>query len=77
MNTIEMQHNLIKKILKISDNQFLAYLNSIISENKETSEYDLNEFEKEMISKSQKDHKAGKIISNEEVFLKTKKWLGE
>ena len=77
MNTIELQHKLIQKILNVSDNQFLDYLNTIISENSGSTVYELSEFEKELVMESRKDYTAGKVISNKDVFSKTEKWLNE
>lgn len=75
MNTLELQHNLIKKILNITDNQFLSFLNNIISDKEDTSVYELSEFEKKLIKESQEDYKNGNVLSNEEVFSETEKWL--
>ena len=78
MNTIELQNTIIRKILTIKDNQLLDYLNGILSIDKEDSKsYKLNDFEKRVINESLTDYKNGNVISNDDVFSKTEKWLEE
>ena len=78
MNTIELQNTIIRKILTIKDNQLLDYLNGVLSIDKENStNYKLNDFEKQVINESLTDYKNGEIISNDDVFFKTEKWLEE
>ena len=78
MNTIELQNTIIRKILTIKDNQLLDYLNGILSIDKEDSKsYELNDFEKRVINESLTDYKNGNVISNDDVFSKTEKWLEE
>ena len=78
MNTIELQNTIIRKILTIKDNQLLDYLNGILSIDKENStSYKLNDFEKQVINESLVDYKNGHVISNDNVFSKTERWLEE
>ena len=50
MNTIELQNNIIRKILNIKDDQLLVYLNEILTLKGKTSDiYKLNDFEKKVI----------------------------
>ena len=78
MNTIELQNTIIRKILTIKDNQLLDYLNGILTIDKVNStEYKLNDFEKQVINESLTDYKNGDVISNDDVFSKTEKWLEE
>ncbi len=47
MNTVELQNNIIRKILNITDEELLDYLDKILStKGKSTSVYKLNDFEK-------------------------------
>lgn len=76
MNTIELQNTIIRKILNTKDNQLLDYFNSILTIGKEDSDvYKLSDFEKQVINESLIDYKNGNIISNDDVFTKTEKWL--
>ena len=76
MNTIELQNTIIRKILNTKDNQLLDYFNSILTIGEEDSDvYKLSDFEKQVINESLIDYKNGNIISNDDVFTKTEKWL--
>ncbi len=76
MSTLELQNQLIRKILNISDQELLAYLYSIVG-NEETIPYKLTLFEQQFIKESFEDYKAEKVLPNEEVFAKTDQWLRE
>ena len=76
MSTLELQNQLIRKILNINDQELLEYLYSIAGK-EETIPYKLTPFEHQFIKESLEDYKAEKILPNEEVFAKTDKWLGE
>ena len=45
--------------------------------NSTNQNYILNDFEIQIINESLSDYENGNIISNEDVFSKTKKWLEE
>jgi hypothetical protein len=77
MNTIELQNSIIRKILNTDDAQLLDYLNNILGKSGNTDFYKLSDFEKEVIGESMADYKKGNVISNSDVFEKTKKWLEE
>jgi len=77
MNTIELQNKLIRKVLNTNDNDLLNYLNGILSQGSSNDYYKLTEFEKTIISESISEYRDGKTISNDEVFLRTDKWLEE
>ncbi len=71
MKTIELQNNIIHKVLEIKNEQFLNYVYSIlISENMKT--YQMNDFEKSIIEESLTEYKKGKTISNKDVFTRLK-----
>jgi len=76
MNTIELQNNIIHKVLKIKNNEFLIFISSLLSK-KEIKEYKFTEFEKNIIEESLEEYKSGKIVSDEDVFNKKGKWLEE
>ena len=77
MNTIELQNNIIRKILNTKDKQMLDYLNSILAQGEKADIYKLSDFEKKVLHESMADYKKGNVISNDEVFSKSEKWLEE
>ena len=77
MSTAELQNSIIQKVLKISDNQLLDYLNSLLQENDSSSFYAFNDWELKLIEEGILEYEKGKIVSNEEVFNKNDKWLNE
>jgi len=77
MTRIELQNNIIRKVLNTNDNQLLDYLNSILSKGADATLYKLSDFEKTIINESLSEYRAGKVISNEDVFSRNEKWLEE
>jgi hypothetical protein len=77
MKTVELQNSIIRKILNTKDNQLLVYLNSILAEGENPEIYKLNDFEKKILHESIADYKNGNVISNDDVFSKSEKWLEE
>jgi hypothetical protein len=77
MNTSDLQNKIIRKILAIKDDRLLNYVNNLITKEEDTSYYKLNDTEKTLIEESLADYEKGNIVSNDEVFSKTKKWLEE
>ena len=78
MDTHELQNTIIKKILNTNDKQLLQYFDDLLSiKNKNSEAYKLTDFEKQIIKESLSDYKKGNIVSNEDVFKKTDKWLEE
>ena len=75
MNTIELQNNIIRKILNIKDEHLLDYLKSILTNNINPNIYKLADFEKNLLKESMSDYKKGNVISNDDVFSKNDKWL--
>ncbi len=76
MNTIEIQNSLIKKIQNTQDVEILNYFLSILSSDNQPL-YKLNDFETKFINESLVDYDKGNIISNEDVFKNSEKWLDE
>ena len=77
MTRIELQNNIIRQVLNTNDNQLLDYLNSILSKGADATLYKLSDFEKTIINESLSEYRAGKVISNEDVFSRNEKWLEE
>jgi len=77
MSTAELQNNIIQKVLKISDNQLLDYLNSLLQENESSSFYSLNDWEMKLIEEGISAYDRGKVINNDDVFSKNEEWLNE
>lgn len=76
MSTIELQNNIIRKILNISDKELLDYLDNILSiKEKSTTIYKLNDFEKKMISESVADYQNQNTKDHDDVTSKIDKWL--
>ena len=76
MSTLELQNQLIRKILEITDQDILEYLFRIAG-NEKSPAYNLTSFEKQFIQDSIEEYTVGKVLSNEEVFTKTDQWLKE
>jgi len=77
MNRTELQNNIIRQVLNTNDNQLLDYLNGILSKGASSTLYKLSDFEKTIITESLSEYMIGKVISNEDVFLRNEKWLEE
>ena len=77
MKTIELQNSIIQKVLHTDDNQLLDYLNQLLNNNDNQEIYRLSDFEKSIISKSEADYEAGRVISNEDVISRNEEWLRE
>jgi len=77
MTRIELQNSIIRQVLNTNDNQLLDYLNSILSKGADATLYKLSDFEKTIINESLSEYRAGKVISNEDVFSRNEKWLEE
>ncbi|MCX6253791.1 MAG: hypothetical protein NTV31_04860 [Bacteroidia bacterium] len=76
MSTNELQNQLIRRILDISDQEVLEYLYGIAG-NEKAIMYELTYFEKQVVQESLEEYFSGKLESNDEVFAKTEKWLSE
>lgn len=75
MNTLELQHKLIKRILDVNNNALLEYLNNALI--KEDSIVEVSDIEKQFLDKSEQDYKNGNIISDELVRKEITGWLEE
>ena len=75
MNTIELQNKIIRKVLQVTDKKLLDYLNDFLNQN--SPHYRLTDFEKSVIQESLAEYREGKVITNEEVFLRNEEWLKE
>jgi predicted nucleic acid-binding OB-fold protein len=78
MNTIELQNDIIRKILNISDKELLDFLNNFLSiKEKSPSIYRLNDFEKKMMTESLADYQNENTKNHTDVVSKIDKWLEE
>ena len=75
METIELQNSIIWKVLNIDDNQLLDTLNQLLNNNENREIVRLSDFEKSIISESEADYEAGRVISNEDVISRNEEWL--
>ena len=62
METIELQNSIIRKVLHIDNNQLLVYLNQLLNNNDNQEICRLSDFEKFIISESEADYEAGRVI---------------
>lgn len=77
MGVAELQNEIIKELLNISDEKTLVLLKEMLSKQSGTSSYIISDFEKNLISESIEDYKKGNIMTNDEVFKKNDQWLNE
>ncbi len=77
MKTSELQESIIDKVRVTDDEELLNYVNQLLNNNDEQRTYQLSDFERTLIAESKADYLLGKTISNEEVFNRNEKWLGE
>ena len=75
MNRTELQNNIIRQVLNINDNKLLDYLNGILNKGADKTLYKLSNFEKTIIKENLSEYVVGKVISNEDAFLRNEKWL--
>lgn len=77
MNTIQLRQELIHRISRIEDIDFLKVIKTILDYKKEESFIELTaDQEKELLFAS-KEGKKGKVISQSEMDQKVKEWLNE
>jgi hypothetical protein len=77
MRTTQLQDSIIQKIRRTNDDKLLNYLNQLLSNEDDQKIYKFSEFEKNMLTESEADYLAGKIISNEDVNSRNEEWLKE
>ena len=77
MNAIQLKQELIHRISRIEDLDFLNAIKTILDYKKKESVLELtNEQEKELLSAS-KDGRKGNFISQSEMDQKVEEWLSE
>lgn len=75
MNTLELQNNIIRKVLELKDTELLLYLQSIIDTNNNEGVYKLSDTELQILNESQADYEKGKTHLHDDVIKEMKKWL--
>lgn len=75
MNTLELQNNIIRKVLELKDTDLLLYLHSILDSNKNECIYKLSDQELKILNESKAEYNAGNTHSHEEVINDMKKGL--
>jgi predicted transcriptional regulator len=65
MSAKELQESIIQKIRRTNDDELLNYLNQLLSIEVEPKNYNLSDFEKNMLAESEADYLAGRTIPNE------------
>jgi len=78
MNTLELQNNIIRKVLELEDTDMLLYLQSILDRSKNEDVYQLSEEELQILNESKADYNAGRTHSHEDIMKEMKKqWLDQ
>lgn len=78
MNTLELQNNIIRKVLELKDTDMLLYLQSILDRSKNEDVYQLSEEELQILNESKADYNAGRTHSHEDIMKEMKKqWLDQ
>ena len=77
MTISELQDDIIKQLLKITDLDTLTLFKEALAQKTDNITYALSDFEKRIIQESRADYEQGNIIDNEVIFQRNKKWLEE
>lgn len=77
MNVSELQNDIIKQLLSIEDVETLALFKEMLSQKIDNKSYALSDFEKSIVAESKADYEAGRVLDNDTVFKRNKKWLEE
>ena len=77
MSVAELQNEIIKKLLNISDEKTLVLFKEMLGQQATNNSYIISDFEKNLIQESIEDYKKGNSLTNDEVFKKNEAWLNE
>lgn len=77
MNTIQLRQELIHRISKIEDIDFLKVIRTILDYKKKESFIELTANQEKELLFASKEGKKGKVISQSEMDQKVKEWLTE
>jgi len=77
MNTIQLRQELIHRISRIEDNDFLKAIKTILDYNKKEVFIELTDDQEKEILYASNEGKKGKVIQQSEMDKKVKKWLNE
>ncbi len=76
MNTIQLKQELIQRISRIEDIDFLNAIKTILDYNKKDTFIELTADQEKELLFSSKEGKKGNIISQSEMDQKVEEWLG-
>ena len=75
MSTIELRHNIIKKLSLIDDDSFLKAIKTIIDSKVNEGVYKLSDFQKKRIDSGREQLRKGQSISNDVLQKEVDQWL--
>jgi len=75
MSTIELRHNIIKKLSLIDDDSFLKAIKTIIDSKVSEGVYKLSDFQKKRIETGREQFKKGQSIPNDVLQKEVDQWL--
>ena len=77
MKTLELQTQIIRKVLDTTDPVLLDFVNSVLAGKENEAVYKLTDEEKRVVRDSLADYEAGNTVSHEDVMKRFDKWLEE
>lgn len=74
MSRAELQNSIIRKVLSVSDESILNYINEILSVDSGEF-YKMSEEEARLVQEGIEDYKKGRVLDSRELLDKLDKWL--
>lgn len=74
MSRAELQNSIIRKVLSISDERTLGYINEILNEDSKVF-YKMSEEEASLVQEGIDDYRQGRVVDSQELLDKLDKWL--
>lgn len=77
MTISELQEDIIKQLLTITDVDTLTLFKEALTQNSSGASYVLTDIEKRILKESREDYNNGNVIDHEVLFQRNQKWLEE
>lgn len=74
MSRAELQNSIIRKVLSISDERTLGYINEILNEDSKVF-YKMSDEEASLVQEGIDDYRQGRVVDSQELLDKLDKWL--
>jgi len=74
MSRAELQNSIIRKVLSISDERILGYINEILNEDSKVF-YKMSDEEASLVQEGIDDYRQGRVVDSQELLDKLDKWL--